>query len=246
MLGKKHIENARWASDVWNGIEKSKRDVLTKYFHLRPTSSGVTIISTLQTAPMRGISCNKPLELKKKLDDIFRKYPKITSDDDMKARAALKELNFKERSTGHNKLEEDVQAVFINSMGSSGTLSKLLGSVGPIEFVASELIFEKGPYRIDVVGRDRKDLYFFELKKDRTLKVKQVADYREYYSSRSDILNKLLSVYPINSVDGYGKIRIVMVMRHAENSTYSPQWQKLEEQHDLDIIFFMPSIDFLK
>lgn len=246
MLGEKHMKNAIMASEVWNTFKEDQQKLLKKYFHLRPTSSGVTIISTLPIAPMRGIINRNRAELKQNLDSLFNQFPRITSANDKKALSVLKDMKFKDRKTEHNELEEYSQAVFINSMADNKKLQEVLNSNYPVRFIASELIFEKGPYRVDIVGFDGKDLFFFELKKGRTFKVEQVVDYRKYYTDNEKMLDELLFNYPINGIGKYEKIRVVMVMRHAENSSNKERWRELSKEHDLDIIFYKPSYDFVR
>lgn len=244
--GKKHIENAIMAARVWNEFDGTMKDRLKKYFHLRPTSSGVTIVSTLPVAPMRGLNNIKTEDdLRRKLKTIDDDFQQITAKKDEKAEVALKELGFKKRDG--NKcvpLEEYYQAIMINMMNKEDG-HKIFGNATPIKFVASEFIFEKGSHKIDIVGHDKKDLYFFELKKERTFKVEQVSDYVKYYSEKKSILDDLLSNYPINPIKfKYEKIKGVMVMRHAENSFDRKEWRQLEKKHDIKILFYKPSLEF--
>ena len=40
----KIINNAEEASKVWNSLEEEEKNKIQKYFHLRPTNGGVTIV----------------------------------------------------------------------------------------------------------------------------------------------------------------------------------------------------------
>lgn len=104
------------------------------------------------------------------------------------------------------------------------------------------------PVKENLRPDDQKNLFFFELKKGRTTKVNQVKEYVNYYSA-ADKLSKLkdiLSVYPVNPVKNFDKIRGVMVMQFSENSFHSSQWTKLSEQYDIDIIFFEKYLSYKK
>jgi len=130
-------------------------------------------------------------------------------------------------------------------MSKDANLARVLGSDKEIKFIASELIFEQGPNRVDVVGFNGKTLYFFELKKDRTTKVEQVKEYVNYYRN-SELLKQLLSKYPINPVKEFQEIKGVMVMRHAEGSAKDKKWKSLAEKNQISIVFYSDSFSFEK
>ena len=179
------INFAKMAKEVWDAMAPEKQKVLKKYFHLRPTNSGITIVSTLPFAPMRGCTGIKTkTKLQNKLKDIFNKLPILVGMDEKMAMEAIKdpELGFKLREEGYTK-EESIQAIMINTMSNDTNLKEVLGAHDKIRFVASELIIsrEDDGGRIDIVGYDGKDIYFFELKKERTTKVNQLSKYIEYY-----------------------------------------------------------------
>jgi hypothetical protein len=193
---------------------------------------------------MRGVGTRTRDELRESLHRLYVEFPKFTSTDDEKSREVLKKLDFKARKCDHPELlEEYTQATLINTMEDNKTLESIVNSSGPIKFIASELIFENGPNRIDIVGYDSKDLYFFELKKDRTSKIKQLVDYVKYYK-KNEVLGRLLSVYPITSVEKYDAIKPIMVMRYAENSSSNKRWTDLANKGKIQIIFYKPSYTF--
>lgn len=244
------IENAQYATVAWDGLESPDKENLRKYFHLRPTQSGVTIVSTLPYAPMRGITGLASVSaISDELKRISANFKKITQDDEEAAQAILRdELGFALRSDdgNHDALEEAYQAMMINSMNQSN-LADSLGLIGKrIDFVASELIFELGPNRVDIVGICDGELYFFELKRDRTTKVDQVRRYVEYYSQPTNlgILKRLLQNYPIRPVKEFTAICGVMVMRYAESSFNRKLWKGLAEEHKVKILFFEDSLRF--
>lgn len=244
MVAGKHIENAKWTSEVWDRLDSSDRALLKKYFHLRPVSNGVTIVSTLPIAPMRGTHSTNAKDLERKLKYIIDGFKKITSVDKDKALKYLShdKLGFKSRQ-GQRHLEENVQAILINSMERDKNLERSLGCEEPIQFVASEFIFEKGKNRIDVIGLSGRVLYFFELKKDRTENVSQLEKYIEYYTKHRNTLAELLFDYPINPAKSFDSIKGVMLMRHAENSIGRKIWREAKEK-GIVILFYRQSLEF--
>ena len=128
----------------------------------------------------------------------------------------------------------------IRKMSNDDDLMKKLKAKNNIKFIASELIFEQGNYRVDIVGYDGIDLYLFELKKGRTTKVDQVKKYVDYYSEpdKRKTLEDLLSNYPISPVKSFDKIKGVMIMQYAENSYYSKKWCEFEKKNTIKILFF--------
>lgn len=250
-ISQRIIENACIASNVW----ETSSEKIKKYFHLRPTQSGVTIYTTNPIMAMRGVDVknkNRDLaaKLQKKVNDISKSYDRLLSDDIYKAVEEYKKLGFKEREKKMSgRLEEYYQAVMINEMGDDVNLQNKLRLKAPIRFVGSEIILEKGKHRIDIVGFEEieKKLYLLELKKDRTEKVEQVANYVDYYSEgeASVVFKDLLKVYPGVSSVQFKVIRGVMVMRIAENMT-EEKWFQKAAQHNVDILFFKESIKFEK
>ena len=245
----KIIENAKTAKSIWDSFDRA--DEINRYFHLRPTNSGVTIVTTLDGYEMRGRIEKNSEGLIGALNDIADKYKILVSLNDEKRKEAMGKLNFaKRRRRGAAKgfpLEEVVQATMINTMSDDYNLAKALNAQ-KVEFVASEVILKKGNHRVDIVGFDRttKILYLFELKKDRTRKVEQVMDYVQHYERKEirEELGNLLKAYTINVVDEIKKIRGVMVMKHAENSGLE-KWRKLKEEKNIKILFYRPSLAYI-
>ena len=245
------LDYAKKSTDIWNSLPQEMKNSLNMYFHLRPTNSGITIVSTIPLFPMRGITGIKSKsDLLKKLNDICDNINKIYSVDEKDVTGILKEIGFKKRGDDlkedkkEGDIEEDIQALMIRSMSKDENLRIKLEAKNKIQFVASELIFEQGKNRVDVVGFDGVDLYFFELKKGRTTLVGQVKQYVDYYSELTNLsrLRELLKVYPINPVDRFEKIKGIMVMQYAENSTVN--WSKLAKDHAIDILFFEKSLSY--
>lgn len=242
----KIIANAVKASSVWNSLKTEEKKKLKKYFHLRPTNSGMTIISTLPQIPMRGISVTSKGQMEATLKLILENYKKLVSVDMKKAIEAIKHVGFKCKKTPKLGLEENVQAVMINTMTRDKNLTKELGCKNEIKFIASEVILERNKEggRLDIVGYDGRDIYFFELKKDRTTDMKQLKRYLKYFESKriKPVLEKLLANYPINSVPKYKNIIGVMVMRSSDNSKVD--WRKLSGQSK--VLFYTTSLSYCK
>jgi hypothetical protein len=245
----KITENAIMARGVWDNFGQA--DKIKKYFHLRPTNSGVTVATTLNGYEMRGRIVANAQGLEKALKDIAAAYEILVSIDEEKKAEGMKRLGFDKRgrrsvNKGAN-LEEVAQATMINTMSCDLNLARALRAQW-IEFIASEVILEAGNHRVDIIGFDReaKILYLFELKKGRTLKVEQVLGYVKYYESEKvkRELENLLKAYPINAVDEIKKIKGVMVMRYAENS--NARWDEIEEKTGVDILFYRPSLAYIK
>lgn len=241
------LKYAQIATDSFNKMSKEERQSINRHFHLRPTNTGITIVSTIPFFPMRGITNIKNEKiLTKKFNEIHKNLKKISSIDENKVTDILQKIGFSKRlSTNKNDLEEDIQALMIRNMSSDDNLRIKLGAKNKIQFIASELIFENGKNRVDVVGFDGIDIHFFELKKGRTTKVDQVKRYVDYYSKPKnlDTLQKLLKIYPINPVRKFESIKGTMVMQFAENSD-KEQWDQLALKYSINILFFEKSLSY--
>ncbi len=215
-------------------------ELFQKYFHLRPTSSGITIVSTLPDAPMRGIPLKNADELKNTLEHLGDLLPKLVSDDYEQVAETLRPLGFKKRSKKSIR-EEDVQATFIRGMIAQESAYQ------NIRFVASELTLEK-TMRFDVVGYRSSDdtLFLFEVKKGRTTDAtNQVAEYRRHIEAYREKFAKVLSVYPNLSVSSFSNIKCVAVMEFDENSPESI-WENTVTAHDVDIWMYDRELNFPK
>ena len=241
------IGYAEMAAEIWNNLPIENQDSLLRHFHLRPTNSGITIVSTLPIFPMRGLANIKDRNsLLNKLNEIHDNIKQICSTNGDKAITILKAIGFKKKEpTKDEYIEEDIQALMIRTMSKDENLRIKLKANNKIQFIASELIFEKGKNRVDVVGYDGVDLYFFELKKGRTTKVDQVKRYVDYYSDAKNlnILQELLKTYPMNPVEKFQTIKGVMVMQYAENSDQN-MWNRLATDNSIDILFFEKSLSY--
>ena len=211
-----------------------------KYFHLRPTSNGITIVSTLPDAPMRGISAKNADDLIVKLKSIHNTLAKLLSDDNEQVLETLKDLGFKKRGR-KSLLEEDAQAAFIRGMIANESAYQ------GIQFVASELNLED-KNRFDIVGYrpDNNTLYLFELKKGRTTAaVNQAARYCTHVAEHKEVFEKLLSAYPNRSVGSFSEIKGIAVMEYAENSKDST-WNTNANQSGIEIWMYCNALSFPK
>jgi hypothetical protein len=226
-------KNAEAAKGIYEELCRDKRLApdFNMYFHLRPTSSGITIVSTLSDAPMRGMTNVKKGELEKILSAL---NDEIRSGDTGKVANVLHEkYEVKKRKTKNaisEKSEEEVQADFIK------LLSRQSGYEG-IKFVASELMLNEKK-RFDVVGIEGKTLYVFELKKGKDHNVmKQIAGYIEQIDNKENKkdFSDILSVYPNNAVN-FSEIKGVVVTKRDGNET------KKENNVELWLWYYEPEL----
>lgn len=243
----KIIYYAKIASAAWEDLSEKKRSKFKEFFHLRPTNTGITIVSVLPEAPMRGCTGLKTKgDLSQKLESIYRNYNKLVSVDDSKVKDTLVDLGFKIRKEKQINciMEEDIQANIIRNMSKDDNLRDLLDAERRVSFVASEFIFEQGKNRLDIIGFDGDELYLFEVKKDRTTKEEQLKDYVDYYKGKASILKEILKNYPMNKVSDFNGIKGVMVMGYAENSNCPGIRERLEEEFGLKTIFYEISLRY--
>jgi hypothetical protein len=242
------IKYAKMAAEAWETFIKTgdKKQRVSKYFHLRPTNSGVTVATTLSDYEMRGITkIRDKEELLNILKKIDKNYEVLTSLNEDKKKEYMKNLHFLQRQKAKDEiLEEKIQAAMINTMSNDKNLKEKLNAKNPIRFIASEFIFDQGKNRVDVVGYDEQDIYFFELKKGRTTAVKQVSEYVKYYSKEDKftILRQILEAYPISSVKKIRRLIGVMVMEYAESSSGLEKWKKLAKSNGIRILFYKSSL----
>ena len=169
-------------------------------------------------------------QLKGKFKDIYSVNPDKVKD-------ALHDLKYNtDRKAGNSRSEAEVQAEFIQGM--------LAGQADyeDIKFVASELALMQG-YRFDVVGIKEDTLYIFELKRDRTRKVGQVAEYVELVNANEEYFRKVLSVYPNHAVGDWEKVQGVMVMAHAVN-VHKTIGEKAQDI-GVEVWYFEPALRFV-
>jgi len=123
-------EHAKKAKIIYDGflqrLNKSKQLMFRAAFHLRPTASGVTIVSTLPYAPMRGSKDFTSENLEGILSTLCEAL--LESDKDLML-SVMRKRGFPERKKQGFR-EEDAQAAFIRNV--------IINSFGDFVFVASE------------------------------------------------------------------------------------------------------------
>jgi len=230
----KIAQNAKTAREIWEPFAHNKK--LCECFHLRPTKSGITLVSTLPYAPMRGISLSAaavtPL-----LNEITKKINVLLGLDTKKALALLESWNFKLREIDvyfgldeedavaflENRnfeiletvsfMEENAQALFIKGMILKQEMYE------GIHFVASELELAGKSSRFDIVGYKDNTLYIFEMKKGRKVAgLAQTAGYAKLINENKHHFLSVLTHYPHCSIDNFNKIIPVAVMGYAANA----------------------------
>jgi len=227
-------ENAKEAKKAWKMFAHQEK--LRESFHLRPTTSGVTIVSTLPNAPMRGIEI-KARELAEKLEGIVKHKELLLSVDPEKVRICLSDIGFKSRRTTACR-EEDVQAMFIRGMISDQE------SYENIKFVASELTLDR-QHRFDVVGYKDGVLFIFELKIARSFEgIGQTAQYVDFVRENKAEFLKVLSCYPHYSVTDFDSVQGIAVLRYAANAT--SKLAIIAKKVNTGLWYYEPALSFQK
>ena len=190
MSKKKVMENSKWAREIW--VEKIKIcPELGELFHLRPTSGGITLVTTHESRKLNGISLATKQSLNIALDKIIKS---LQINDDLQN--VLKELNFSEE----NKLENIYQRNLINDIIKGNVMRESL-NMSSLIFIASELIFSEnhdGNGRIDVLAYGDNSLYFIELKTPSNIIDTPVTQLKNYINSYKNdpLFFELINTYP--------------------------------------------------
>lgn len=232
--------HAKAAQAIWREfITTEKTSILFQTcFHLRPTSAGVTIVSTLPFAPMRGIAV-KMTDLREKLDSINKVFKKIVQDDEKEALSVIEEIGFNERNPNSDPTkirEEMIQAIFIKGM------IKNEPQFRGIQFLASELNLKQGN-RFDIVGIKDATLYIFELKAKRETEqiITQLNRYIQHFEDNQADFIKLLEKYPIPLTQPIERLQGIAVMPWAASTTLQSGHQ---EESNVEIWLYEKSIAF--
>lgn len=200
------IKQAVKANAEWNALAQKYGDIkwFQAMFHLRPTSKNITIVSTLDKKPMRGIILKKNM-----LEELYLIMANETYNNQIEL---LEKMGFKDRNK-NNPVEEKLQAQMVREMANNDSLKSLL-KVDKLTFIASEFILfsrkdkekENKKLRIDIIAYDgNKRVFFFELKEPENTSdnpFQQLKEYLDFYSvqKREDLV-KVLKAYPINAVN---------------------------------------------
>ena len=211
----KIAQNSKVAQEIWKDFAHDKK--LCECFHLRPTGSGITIISMLPYAPMRGLRDVNPVKLNDELKKLAGETSRLLGVDVDKALEIMVKSGFIDEEYRINRSgvwkEDNAQALFIKGMILKHDMYE------GIDFVASELALAGKSTRFDIVGYKDDDLYIFEMKKDRNQKgFEQVAGYATTINNNKEIFLKVLSKSPYCPVSDFKKVHAIAVMRYAVNS----------------------------
>ena len=211
----KIIQNTKVAQEVWKKYVHDRK--MCECFHLRPTGSGITIISMLPYAPMRGLCDVNPDKLNDELKKLSGETSRLLGVDEDKASEIMVKHGFideeyRVKRSGVWK-EDNAQALFVKGMILKHDMYE------GIDFVASELALAGKSSRFDIVGYKDDDLYIFEMKKERPQKgFEQVAKYAAAINNNKEIFLSVLSKSPYCPVNNFKKVHAITVMRYAENS----------------------------
>jgi len=206
------IKNTKTASEQWIEFASKKKDIdqFKKLFHLRPTKSGVTIVSTNLGKPMRGIKVGRKVA-KKHLENIYSEYNSSVDEDDFNNK--LDDLKFQNRKISKDKINEEiVQAKMIREISGNQVLKNFL-EVDELIFIASEFILHSSTdsdnlprERVDIIAYDGENkIFLFELKTPDNKKdnpENQLKKYLKKYSEhKKQETISVLSEYPINCIN---------------------------------------------
>jgi len=220
-------EKSKKAIDEFRRANPDVYKKFKKYFHLRPCSNKITIVSTHPDRPMRGIKVGvtKLINTVEFLADCIKNdetinWNKIEKENYNSGKGF--EKGGKDNKKANGNKEYPHQAEMINNLENNTKLKKLL-CVKNLFFNASEVIFSRGRNekrkKLDIVAHDGEGkVFFFEMKAPENKKddpIKQVREYLEMYGKKgikNKIFEEMLKNYPqgsitnINSYVGYGVI----------------------------------------
>ena len=205
----KVIKNAKFAKELWNKeIDTEKKENFKRFFHIRPTTSGFTIVSTHAEKPMNGIQGISCSNLKQGIDRIS---DSITNKSvKWENSYIMKKTNNKDsfKTTYRSDEEYKLQAKFINMILEENKELKDIFEVKELYFIGSEVILPGEEDKIDVLAYGKtvsgcQKLFFIEIKKagnvyrDRKEKAfEQVKRYIEVYSKDQYFVD-LIKNYPM-------------------------------------------------
>jgi hypothetical protein len=211
------IGKAESAKETWEKFVGDHPDQrLDRYFHLRPKSRDITLVTTHKARPMRGIGIATT-----KLYEALCVVNDAISGESVDWNAIKSEVS-QEFKEGHTNKEFPIQARMINEIHGNAELKTKLG-VGNLYFAASELILQqkdvKGGKKIDIVGHDGTGrVFLFELKASKNARddpKTQVEKYLDSYGKggpENEAFERLMKTYPMHpipSLDEYFSYAVV-------------------------------------
>jgi len=213
-LYKRQIELAKMSRDVLADLKGTRFGM---WFHLRPISDEITVVTTHSDFPIRGVPAFRKNVRKSKANlceslDFIEEC--IASDDKTIDWEKIKAAGYKDGKgfeIGTPNKEYKHQANMINGLYYNNQLKEALG-VKNLYFTASEVVFRRGhgggTEKIDIVAHDGAGkVFFFEMKapeNDKDNPVEQVKEYLDLYGKsgkRNNAFEKIVSVYPQNPIE---------------------------------------------
>ena len=206
---------AKMAQDALAELKRGAPGIYAKFakwFHLRPGSKNITIVTTHPCRPMRGIYVGKTI-----VKSAVEFLADCIGDDG----ETINWDKIKGISKGFVNKEFPFQADMINNLHRNLNLKKLIGARN-LYFIASEVIFSRSDEtrkKVDIVAHDGEGkIFFFEMKSPENKKddpVEQVKKYIDIYGKggrKNAIFETMMKNYPqnpiteINEYIGYGII----------------------------------------
>ena len=200
----KVIENAKQAKTTWDEkIDEKTKEKFRKYFHLRPATEYITIVSTHKRKYMNGLKVSKC-----NLEQGIVKCAEALCDAEK-----LKEVNIKLRNgntrtfltTKRPNKEYTIQAKFINEIIRQNIELKKLFDVVNLHLIGSEIILPGKKDKIDILAygntnENKYKLFFIEVKETKGDKkekaFEQVRRYMKTYIENKDFIT-LINNYPM-------------------------------------------------
>lgn len=196
------IKHAKEAKEIWdNKLSNISKNNFTRFFHIRPTASGFTIVSTSPEKPMNGHANIKSSNLENSINLCSEEIKKESID-----------WNKLAIQGGYKGIEADIQAWLINVINNYNNkfdsyYQELINAleVEKLYFIGSELIFQentpKDGKRPDIVAHDGEgNIFLLELKCSKGDSIEnaknQVDEYVTIYQN-DEAYRKLLLNYPM-------------------------------------------------
>lgn len=221
------IKNAKMAKKIWDELnDEELKKSFKRNFHIRPKTSGVTLVTTHPSKPMNG---NEKVRIRTKRstgkadcyfdEDFIRECANLNLSKENLGKLGI--------TKGGKGFEANLQAWLINVINDcenqyNKELKEALG-INEIYFIGSELIFQedvvKKGQRPDIVIHDGNGIvYILELKtnkgyprKDGKNPHEQVQEYIEKYKLDEQYKNLLLNYPMVEKLDKITEYRGVVV-----------------------------------
>jgi Holliday junction resolvase len=241
------MDYVKFAAEVWEKFkENNPNELVSKYFHLRPASSYVQLITTvpIEEFALTGFKCTTErgrVGLINKLEDVNAALQKEKKSP---TTSFMKRMGFNGTNKIHKTAEHLLQSNFINMLnGNSLDKKKFEKDIksSDLTFIASEfVIHKKGDGKkdiLDVIAYDGETLYMIELKVGAPYNGtkglrEQIGRYIGKYGTKGTKfkqLCELLRKYPINNVVDIKNVKFFAVSSEKENDVSSLKVQSVED-----------------